>query len=285
MFDVTLRCGGSSLVIGARPPYVLSSIDGVLAPVEYDITSAKYAGRHGEIVTAASFAPREMEIELTVVGDSPEEHRRRLRALLALVNPLAGTLTLQVEDRTIEVLPAATPEVSYVPPLCSTVLLSLAAYNPFFSRGAELRREVFGWDDAFEFPEEFDADFVFAERYRSGVINLHNDGDAPAPVRVVLIAAGRVVDPYIRAVGQNRGVWLRTKMLAGDQIEVVCEDGYYSVTRTRRLVAEDLIGSVDLASECYELAAGDNLFAFGAAEGETNLTAVLYYTPRYLSAI
>lgn len=285
MTDIILTRGASRAVLGAGAPYVLCEVDGLFDPAEYEVRTIRRPGQDGAVITAASFAPRGITITLHVVGDTAAAHRVALSVLLRLARPARAPLLLTAGDRRLEVVPDETPSVSMIAPCASKVELAVTAYDPLYEAVQEQIKNAFGWTKLLFFPAHLHSAWTFGERVKSSSINVRNDGDADAAFRLVLRAAGRVVDPYVRAVGREKSIQLTTKMVAGDVITITSGGGTLTVVRHRGVDDADLIGRTDIRSEPFALLPGDNLLKIGAAEGEASLSAAVYHRPRYTAVI
>src|SRR5690625_3793997 len=80
---------GESIVFSHHPPFILSKIEG-LGDVEAEVQSQKSPYQDGETHIDTYLEPRFIEMEVSIVGENIEKHRRKLSRIM---NPkLNGTL-------------------------------------------------------------------------------------------------------------------------------------------------------------------------------------------------
>lgn len=110
-------------------------------------------------------------------------------------------------------------------------------------------------------------------------VQLPNDGDVPASVRVQFIAArGAVKNPRITLADSGKYIRIVTDMAEKDILLMDTSDRHQVI----ELNGENIYHRIDRMSEPFKLETGVNTLEYDADEGYMNLDVRLFYTPLYL---
>ena len=108
---------------------------------------------------------------------------------------------------------------------------------------------------------------------------LSNDGDVPTGVQIQFVATrGPVTNPKITNTGTGQYMRVKVAMEKGDVLLIDTNDRHQTIT----LNGVNYYQHIDLKSDPFELAVGDNYLEYDADENYTNLDVNLFYRPKYL---
>lgn len=284
--DTVIYCNeqGGTLVFSGLPPYVLSTLDGLYAANAYERTTVRAEGQQGESVIGGRFAPRELKLALTVVGESRARLRELCENAAAILSPaMSGRLTMDTPlgRRSLRVWPDSTPALSLKTDCCAGLTLTLTAYEPLFVEESERRVEMAAYRGGFVFPLELKDGWVFGERLRSRLTAVRNPGQTPAALRAVFEADGTVRDPFLLLVGTDERLTLRRDLVRGDRLEIESGSARRRVRLTRGGEQANVMGQLDPESAFPLLPPGSSLVLCGAEEGADNLRVDLFFSPEF----
>lgn len=162
-------------------------------------------------------------------------------------------------------------------------LISLTANNPFWLELQESKEEIALWKPDFRFPLKItSAGIKFGHREPSLIVNVANNGDVEAGMRVEFKALATLTNPSILNVNTQEFIKINKTMVAGEIISVSTYFGDKNIKSTLNGVTTNAINYIDFQSTFLQLDVGDNLFRYNADTNLDNLEVSIYYQPQYL---
>lgn len=282
---VTNYLGDSLKLELARPDrsgLAITSITG-LGPGKANINTTELSTTDGGLYNSARVPVRNIVISLRYLWHNTIEEARHLSYRYF---PLKQKLTLRIETdmRMAEI-------EGYVESNDPTIFsnaegtdISIICPNPFFY-SAEKNTTVFsGIEPMFEFP--FSNEALTAPMLEMGDIQnstdriIYYDGDAETGVIITIHAFGEATGIAIYNTGTRETMRLDTDKLeeftgkgitAGDDIIINTIPGSKSIRLIREGVETNILNCLDRDSDWFKLVKGDNVFAYTAETGSTNL--------------
>lgn len=114
------------------------------------------------------------------------------------------------------------------------------------------------------------------------IVNVYNEGDVQAGIRVEFRALGVVKNPSLLNVDTQEVIKLNITLQAGDILSVSTGYGEKEVTLQRDGVTSDAFRYLDVDSTYFQLSVGDNLYRYSAEENLENLEVSIYHDDLYL---
>lgn len=276
---------GESIVFSHASIFHTNEVSG-LSDVRNAIYSINSMGQDGDTYSGNRIESREIEIAGSIKErdkDKMREHRRKLNRAL---NPqYAATLTYEYGDfkRVIDCKVDNAPMFSRKA-IFQDFTVQLLCLNPFWRKESKARDDIATWIGGLEFPVEI----PLAEGWQIGfrqpslIVNVYNDGDVQAGIRVEFRALGVVKNPSLLNVDTGEFIKLNIDLVAGDTLSVSTGYGEKEVLLKRGGVTSDAFRYLDVDSSYIQLAVGDNLFRYSAGENLENLEVSIYHDDLYL---
>jgi hypothetical protein len=281
---------GESLELGVNKLYhcnVSKDVTGI-ADVKNTIYSSNSMGQHGDTYIGQRIEPRDIDITGAInTRDKAQAYSLRRQALKILNPELQGTLTYIFGDfkRIIDCRVDSTPQF-YRKNVLLEFDITLSCLNPFWREEAETKEDIASWVAAWEFPCEIEEDntesMIFGYREESVIVDCYNAGDVSTGMRIKFTALGTVVNPVLLNVDTQKYIKINATMQTGDVIEINTEYGSKGATLTRSGVTSDYFRYIDVDSTFMQLAIGDNVFRYDAADGINSVEVSIYYSAKYL---
>ncbi len=258
-----------------------------LSNVENEIYSFTSIGQDGETYLGSRIKSRDIEIVGNIRTISKIDLVPIKRRLTHILNPqLNATLTYQYGEfvRIINCKVDSAP-VFHTNGIFQGFTINLRCLNPYWRELSESRQDIASWVSGFEFECEIPEDegMTFGNREPSVIVNVENEGDVKAGMRIVFRATGTVVNPSI--INVETGEFIKTNnltMSAGDILTVSTYYGSKSVTLESNGVASNGFRFLDSDSTYLQLALGDNLLKYDADTSPENLEISIYNNNNYL---
>ncbi len=163
--------------------------------------------------------------------------------------------------------------------------ISIICPYPYLYSAGELNTTIFsGIEPLFEFP--FNNESLVSDLLEMGEIQnsaekvVTYNGDAEIGVTIVIYAIGTASNVTIYNVGTREVMRIDTEKLAvltglgivaGDEITINTMKGDKSITLLRHGVTTNILNCLDKNADWFQLVKGDNVFAYTAETGNTNL--------------
>ena len=283
---------GDSIKIVLREPeqsgFLISSITG-LGPAKANINNTEVSTNDGALFNSARLNPRNIVIDMifeeTVYGEDIEDLRQKSYKYF----PIKKSLTLLIETdsrivRTVGYVEANEPnifserEATQISIICPDPYLYSAGPN------GDNTTVFYGIEPSFEFPfsnESFNEKLIIFGKIQNKTENVINyQGDAEIGIIIHIHAIGPVSNVAIYNTRTRESMRIDTDKLealtgsgiiVGDDIIIDTSKGSKSVTLVRNGQSTNILNCLDKNTDWFTLAKGDNIFAFTAEAGVTNL--------------
>ena len=263
--------------------FIVREIRG-LGPCKATINTTEVSTNDGSIYNSARLNARNIVFDLVFISTDIES----LRQLSYKFFPIKKPVSLYfVTDNRICVTSGyvETNEPDIFSENESTSI-SIICPDPFFySSSANINTTTFyGEEPLFEFP--FENNSLTQKLIEFGSINTVTDanifyeGDAEVGVTITIHAVGEAKNIAIYNTGTREQMKIDTNkiatitgsgIMAGDDIIICTVRGKKSIQLLRAGVYTNILNALDKNSDWFQLTKGDNVFAYTAEEGVTNL--------------
>jgi len=269
---------GEALELTGNPDYTVFKIEG-LAPPQATINSSVNTTTDGSNINSVRLENRNIVIYATIEGDV-EANRINLYKYF----PVKKSIKLYFTNRSREVYIEGKVELIECDLFANRQVaqISIICTKPYFKAVDELVTMFSDVSALFEFPFSIGAAGVEISAITTNIRkSIINTGDVDTGVVIKLFAVGSIINPVIYDVLKRTYMRLNFTMLAGDTIIINTNVGEKSIELIRDGVSVNAMGYMAQGSTWFVLESGDNVFAYDAASGTSNLqltftTAVLY---------
>ena len=267
---------GDSIVLGHRPPFLLSKIDG-LGDVDADVQMTRAPFQDGSTHVDTLLQPRFIDMEISILTDDVSGMRQQLARVL---NPKL-TLSLVYENGSVTRQIQAYSE--HVPKYPSDgrgrryqiALINLVCPNPYWQDVNPTMLKLQDFVGNFFFPVSFPASFSI----RGDQENFINDGHVSTPIKVTF--RGEAVNPMITNVSTGEFIRVNRTIPAEHSLVITTDMNYRTVRIVDPYGVEmNAMGYIDLASTFFSLDVGENNLSFITDGG--NPEVFIEYRNRYL---
>lgn len=272
----------------ARPEesgFVVKSITG-LGPGKANINTTEVSTNDGGLYNSSRVPARNIVISLGFLWkDSIEE----VRQLSYKYFPIKKNLTLLIEtdNRQAEIegyVESNDPDIFSKEEGSD---ISIVCPNPFFYSAGESGKNTtifYGIEPAFEFP--FSNESLYDDLLEMGAIQNQTEkvitynGDSEIGVTITIHAVGEATMVAIYNTGTREIMRIDTDkmasftgqgIVAGDDIIINTVKGKKSITLQRGGKSINILNCLEKDADWFQLAKGDNIFAYTAESGSTNL--------------
>ena len=286
---------GESITLDLEDPstsgFIITSIDG-LGPVKAAVNMTELATNDGAIDNSARLESRNIVMNLQfyndqkyVTGETIEDIRLKSYKYF----PIKRTITFLIETdnricQTTGRVESNEPDIFQQNEGCQISILCPDPY--FYSAGedGDTKTVFFGADPKFEFPFENNSltekliEFGTIETKTEGIITY--EGDAETGIIITIHAVGNASGLVIYDVN-TRGIMriddskledlLGSGIQAGDTITINTNRGHKGITMLRAGVTTNILNALGRPISWFQLSKGDNVFAYTADEGISNL--------------
>lgn len=264
-----------------------------LGPVQANINLTKLATADGGLDNSARLDSRNLVFSFIFLEHPTIEDTRLLTYRYF---PIKRNVTIVVEtDRRIC---RATGRVENNEPSIFDKLegcqISILCPNPYFQTEEEEEETLSGVEALFEFPFENDSLteplLEFGEIYTRTEGTVYYEGDAETGFTIRIHSLGVVSGLVIYNINTREAMRINDEKLiaiagsgikAGDDIVIITEKGKKSITLIREGTEINILNALEKPIKWFQLYKGDNLFAFIAETGVTNLMFKIDYTTLY----
>lgn len=268
--------------------FLIKSITG-LGPAKANVNTTEVSTNDGSLFNSARLSQRNIVLDMvfinTVYGESIEDLRQKSYKYFPLKKSVE--LTIETDNRYVK----ATGYVeSNEPNIFSSqegTQISIICPDPYFYSAGEDGNNVtnfYSIDPMFEFPfsnESLDEPLlVFGEIQikTEGVITYHGDSEIGVMIYIHAIGPATNINIYntetreVMRINTEKISSLTGKgIVASDDIVINTAKGEKSITLIREGVSYNILNCLDKNTDWFTLAKGDNIFAFTADSGVTNL--------------
>lgn len=268
--------------------FLIKSITG-LGPAKANVNTTEVSTNDGSLFNSARLSQRNIVLDMvfinTVYGESIEDLRQKSYKYFPLKKSVE--LTVETDNRYVKTTGYVESNEPNIFSSQEGTQISIICPDPYFYSAGEDGNNVtnfYSIDPMFEFPfsnESLDEPLlVFGEIQikTEGVITYH--GDSEIGVMIYIHAIGPATNINIYNTETREVMRINTEKIssltgkgieASDDIVINTAKGEKSITLIREGVSYNILNCLDKNTDWFTLAKGDNIFAFTADSGVTNL--------------
>lgn len=281
---------GESIEMELRRPeksgFLIKSVSG-LGPSKADVNTTAVSTNDGSLYNSARLQERNIVFDIlfreTEQGESIEAVRQKSYKYFPIKKNLV--VTIVTDNRIVQTLGYVESNEPSIFSATEGAKISIVCPDPYFYSAGESHITVFsGIEPRFQFP--FSNNSLTNSMLVMGAIQNKTEnvviynGDAEIGVVIRIHAIGTVSTVTIYNIRTRESMGIDTTKLAtltgsgiinGDDIIINTMKGSKSITLIRAGVETNILNCLVKNSDWFSLAKGDNLFAFTAVSGTTNL--------------
>lgn len=245
------------------------------------------ASQVGTTIQGKSIKGKPIQLSGTIKGEAQPWRK-------ALVDATAGTTggNLVYNDR-IE-MRVEVQDSAWVSSHAQNARYQLAFYAsyPFWRSIQQIKTDVAGLQPRFSFPINYANTFyeadrtkhIFGERISTYFVNVINQGNVPAQIRVVFLANTQLSNPYITKVSTLEYIKIKKDMVAGEKIIVDNMGAEPSITNYVAGVEANAFHYLDRRTTFFDIDVGDNLIRYDADVNREALDASIIHADTWSGA-
>lgn len=268
--------------------FLIKSITG-LGPAKANVNTTEVSTNDGSLFNSARLSQRNIVLDMvfinTVYGESIEDLRQKSYKYFPLKKSVE--LTIETDNRYVKTTGYVESNEPNIFSSQEGTQISIICPDPYFYSAGEDGNNVtnfYSIDPMFEFPfsnESLDEPLlVFGEIQikTEGVITYHGDSEIGVMIYIHAIGPATNINIYntetreVMRINTEKISLLTGKgIVASDDIVINTAKGEKSITLIREGVSYNILNCLDKNTDWFTLAKGDNIFAFTADSGVTNL--------------
>lgn len=268
--------------------FLIKSITG-LGPAKANVNTTEVSTNDGSLFNSARLSQRNIVLDMvfinTVYGESIEDLRQKSYKYFPLKKSVE--LTIETDNRYVKTTGYVESNEPNIFSSQEGTQISIICPDPYFYSAGEDGNNVtnfYSIDPMFEFPfsnESLDEPLlVFGEIQikTDGVITYHGDSEIGVMIYIHAIGPATNINIYntetreVMRINTEKISSLTGKgIVASDDIVINTAKGEKSITLIREGVSYNILNCLDKNTDWFTLAKGDNIFAFTADSGVTNL--------------
>lgn len=268
--------------------FLIKSITG-LGPAKANVNTTEVSTNDGSLFNSARLSQRDIVLDMvfinTVYGESIEDLRQKSYKYFPLKKSVE--LTIETDNRYVKTTGYVESNEPNIFSSQEGTQISIICPDPYFYSAGEDGNNVtnfYSIDPMFEFPfsnESLDEPLlVFGEIQikTEGVITYHGDSEIGVMIYIHAIGPATNINIYntetreVMRINTEKISSLTGKgIVASDDIVINTAKGEKSITLIREGVSYNILNCLDKNTDWFTLAKGDNIFAFTADSGVTNL--------------
>lgn len=268
--------------------FLIKSITG-LGPAKANVNTTEVSTNDGSLFNSARLSQRNIVLDMvfinTVYGESIEDLRQKSYKYFPLKKSVE--LTVETDNRYVKTTGYVESNEPNIFSSQEGTQISIICPDPYFYSAGEDGNNVtnfYSIDPMFEFPfsnESLDEPLlVFGEIQikTEGVITYHGDSEIGVMIYIHAIGPATNINIYntetreVMRINTEKISSLTGKgIVASDDIVINTAKGEKSITLIREGVSYNILNCLDKNTDWFTLAKGDNIFAFTADSGVTNL--------------
>ena len=268
--------------------FLIKSITG-LGPAKANVNTTEVSTNDGSLFNSARLSQRNIVLDMvfinTVYGESIEDLRQKSYKYFPLKKSVE--LTIEADNRYVKTTGYVESNEPNIFSSQEGTQISIICPDPYFYSAGEDGNNVtnfYSIDPIFEFPfsnESLDEPLlVFGEIQikTEGVITYHGDSEIGVMIYIHAIGPATNINIYntetreVMRINTEKISSLTGKgIVASDDIVINTAKGEKSITLIREGVSYNILNCLDKNTDWFTLAKGDNIFAFTADSGVTNL--------------
>lgn len=268
--------------------FLIKSITG-LGPAKANVNTTEVSTNDGSLFNSARLSQRNIVLDLvfinTVYGENIEDLRQKSYKYFPLKKSVE--LTIETDNRYVKTTGYVESNEPNIFSSQEGTQISIICPDPYFYSAGEDGNNVtnfYSIDPMFEFPfsnESLDEPLlVFGEIQikTESVITYHGDSEIGVMIYIHAIGPATNINIYntetreVMRINTEKISSLTGKgIVASDDIVINTAKGEKSITLIREGVSYNILNCLDKNTDWFTLAKGDNIFAFTADSGVTNL--------------
>lgn len=268
--------------------FLIKSITG-LGPAKANVNTTEVSTNDGSLFNSARLSQRNIVLDMvfinTVYGESIEDLRQKSYKYFSLKKSVE--LTIETDNRYVKTTGYVESNEPNIFSSQEGTQISIICPDPYFYSAGEDGNNVtnfYSIDPMFEFPfsnESLDEPLlVFGEIQikTEGVITYHGDSEIGVMIYIHAIGPATNINIYntetreVMRINTEKISSLTGKgIVASDDIVINTAKGEKSITLIREGISYNILNCLDKNTDWFTLAKGDNIFAFTADSGVTNL--------------
>lgn len=268
--------------------FLIKSITG-LGPAKANVNTTEVSTNDGSLFNSARLSQRNIVLDMvfinTVYGESIEDLRQKSYKYFPLKKSVE--LTIETDNRYVKTTGYVESNEPNIFSSQEGTQISIICPDPYFYSAGEDGNNVtnfYSIDPIFEFPfsnESLDEPLlVFGEIQikTEGVITYRGDSEIGVMIYIHAIGPATNINIYntetreVMRINTEKISSLTGKgIVASDDIVINTAKGEKSITLIREGVSYNILNCLDKNTDWFTLAKGDNIFAFTADSGVTNL--------------
>lgn len=268
--------------------FLIKSITG-LGPAKANVNTTEVSTNDGSLFNSARLSQRNIVLDMvfinTVYGESIEDLRQKSYKYFPLKKSVE--LTIETDNQYVKTTGYVESNEPNIFSSQEGTQISIICPDPYFYSAGEDGNNVtnfYSIDPMFEFPfsnESLDEPLlVFGEIQikTEGVITYHGDSEIGVMIYIHAIGPATNINIYntetreVMRINTEKISSLTGKgIVASDDIVINTAKGEKSITLIREGVSYNILNCLDKNTDWFTLAKGDNIFAFTADSGVTNL--------------
>lgn len=268
--------------------FLIKSITG-LGPAKANVNTTEVSTNDGSLFNSARLSQRNIVLDMvfinTVYGENIEDLRQKSYKYFPLKKSVE--LTIETDNRYVKTTGYVESNEPNIFSSQEGTQISIICPDPYFYSAGEDGNNVtnfYSIDQMFEFPfsnESLDEPLlVFGEIQikTEGVITYHGDSEIGVMIYIHAIGPATNINIYntetreVMRINTEKISSLTGKgIVASDDIVINTAKGEKSITLIREGVSYNILNCLDKNTDWFTLAKGDNIFAFTADSGVTNL--------------
>lgn len=290
-FAVTNYLGDRIKLELGRPDisgFLIKSVTG-LGPVKANVNTTEVVTNDGSMFNSARLSQRNIVFQLafvdTIYGETIEDVRQKSYKYFPAKKNVE--IVIETDNRYVKIKGYVESNEPDIFSSQEGTQISIICPDPYFYSAGEDGNNVTDFytiDPVFEFPFSNESLteplLVFGEIQikTEGVITYHGDSEIGVVIYIHAIEKATNINIYntetreVMSINTDRLEQLTGKgLVASDDIVINTAKGEKSITLVREGVSYNILNCLDKNTDWFSLSKGDNIFAFTAETGVTNL--------------
>ncbi len=250
-----------------------------IGPESADINTTNMATNHGSIFNSARLVERNIVFQIKFMfSPTIEEVRHKSYKYFPLMKPIK--LTFETDTRTVVIDGYVETNKPTIFTKEELTQISIICPDPNFYSSEDSILDFYGIEPKFEFPfsnESLTENLIeFGEILTFTQAPIFYDGDVDVGMVMTIYASGPASGIVIHSLLTRESMTLDTTRIpdslqAGDEITINTNPNFKSITLLRQGVRSNILNALDRNSDWLMLHQGDNVIAYTAEEGLSNL--------------
>lgn len=258
--------------------FVLLGAEG-LGPPKAVINTTELATNDGAVYNSAKATSRNILLYLKFLWKPTIEAMRRESYRFFRVKSEVK-ITIETDERTVETYGRIESNEVSIFSSSEGSQISIICPDPYMYSEETTVTTLSGIEDLFEFEfsnESLTEDLiVFGNIQSNEGQNIYYDGDSPIGIDIYIKTNGDVTNLTIYNSNTRELMTINTDklggpLIAGDKVHISTRRGNKRVILTRSGVDSNIMNALDFPITWFTLQRGDNVFAFKADSGESNV--------------